>query len=201
MTPLREKKYLVFQSSLLALFALCMECFSKCTNSVYSIGTLIKVKSVCLNGHVKEWYSGPFVNKMPVGNLCLSAAAYFSGCSTVKVLNCMKGANIATISQATFYKIQKHYLVPAINSVWMIHQATLFEERQNRPIKLAGDGRCCSPGHTAKYGSYSLMDAETGHILCMELIQVCKINTGGPLAEWVRSVNFSALNHLIISQL
>ena len=91
-TPLREKKYSVFQSSLLALFTLCMECYSKCTNSVYTILTLVKVKSVCINGHVKEWFSGPFVNKMPVGNLSFSFAAYFSGCSTVKVLNlnCLK---------------------------------------------------------------------------------------------------------------
>ena len=136
----------------------------------------MKVKSVCANGHVKEWYSGPFINKMPVGNLCVAAAAYFSGCSTAKVLNFMKAASVSTVSRNTYYRIQKHYLVPAINSVWMLSQAKLLEDRQNRPVKLAGDGRCCSPGHTAKYGSYSLMDAETGHILCMHLIQVCKSN-------------------------
>ena len=150
-----------------------MECFSKCKNSVFNVGTLVKVKSVCAQGHIREWWSGPLVNRMPVGNLCVTAAAYFSGCSTVKAMNFLKSANIGTISQNTFFRIQKHYVVPAISSVWMYAQAKLLKERQNRPVKLAGDGRCCSPGHTAKYGSYTLMDAECGQILCVELVQVC----------------------------
>lgn len=39
-------------------------------------------------------------------------------------------------------------------------------------MKVGGDARCCSPGHSAKYGSYSLMDLESGMILAVELIQV-----------------------------
>jgi hypothetical protein len=33
-----------------------------------------------------------------------------------------------------------------------------FEIRRNgNKVKLGGDARCYSPGHTAKYGSYSIM--------------------------------------------
>ena len=38
---------------------------------------------------------------------------------------------------------------------------------------MGGDGRCDSRGHSAKYGSYSLMDAEQNKILDSQLVQVC----------------------------
>lgn len=68
--------------------------------------------------------------------------------------------------------MQKHYLIPAVKLVWNIKQTSLLDERKGKAVRLAGDGRCCSPGHTAKYGSYTLMDADTGEILAMELVQV-----------------------------
>ena len=45
----------------------------------------------------------------------------------------------------------------------------------NRSVCLAGDARCCSPGHTAKFGSYNLLDLDTGKILDFKLVQVCPI--------------------------
>jgi len=48
--------------------------------------------------------------------------------------------------------------------------------RSHRQLSLAGDGRCDSPGHSALFGTYSLMDTETGKIVCFELIKV--------LEEW-----------------
>ncbi|XP_055958272.1 uncharacterized protein LOC126827962 [Patella vulgata] len=49
-------------------------------------------------------------------------------------------------------------------------------EVKGRNVKLGGDARCCSPGHTAKYGSYSLMDLESGIVLDVQLIQVTEVN-------------------------
>ena len=43
-----------------------------------------------------------------------------------------------------------------------------------KPLSLGGDGRSDSPGHSAKYGSYTLMDLEHNAILDVELVQVCK---------------------------
>ena len=39
-------------------------------------------------------------------------------------------------------------------------------------LVLAGDGRCDSPGHCAKYGSYSLMEQRFDKVLRTELVQV-----------------------------
>ena len=38
--------------------------------------------------------------------------------------------------------------------------------------ELGGDMRCCSPGHTAKYGSYTMVDLTGGQVLDIQLIHV-----------------------------
>ena len=45
---------------------------------------------------------------------------------------------------------------------------------------MSGDGRCDSPGYSSKYGTYSLMDSATDHILDYSLVQVTE--TGSSVA-------------------
>ena len=40
---------------------------------------------------------------------------------------------------------------------------------------LAGDGRCDSPGHNAKYGTYGLMEVTTEKIVDFSLVQVSEV--------------------------
>ena len=111
---------------------------------------------------------------MPLGNLILSAAIMFCGGSAKIFLQALDFANINNMSLSTYNSIQSAYLTPTILSVWNTHQQAMVEEikRSGRVLRLAGDMRCCTPGHTAKYGSYSLMDLEAGKILHLQLIQV-----------------------------
>ena len=53
----------------------------------------------------------------------------------------------------------------------------MFEEIKSKDhaVKLGGDARCCSPGHTAKFGSYSVMDLSTSKVLDIQLVQVLQI--------------------------
>lgn len=44
-------------------------------------------------------------------------------------------------------------------------------------LALAGDGRSDSPGHSALYGVYSLMDCDSGKILAVELVKVSYTTT------------------------
>jgi hypothetical protein len=61
-----------------------------------------------------------------------------------------------------------------VNNVWERKQVENLEACVGTNVCVGGDARCCSPGHTAKYGSYTLMDLETGMILATELVQVNK---------------------------
>lgn len=59
-----------------------------------------------------------------------------------------------------------------ILQVWSQEHAALLDQAKNRPLKLAGDGRADSPGFSAKYGTYSVLDLDTNKIVHFELVQV-----------------------------
>ncbi|KAK1906064.1 putative chemoreceptor glutamine deamidase CheD 1 [Dissostichus eleginoides] len=70
------------------------------------------------------------------------------------------------LCKSQFYALQKRYLFPVINETWISCQIGVLDGLSREPkIVLSGDGRCDSPGHSAKYGTYSLMDVDTGLIV------------------------------------
>eukprot|EP00795_Rhopilema_esculentum_P010150 gene10150-18815_t len=78
---------------------------------------------------------------------------------------------MAKISNSTYYAIQHAYLIPSVIAVWHESQKKMFQFLHGRDVVLGGDARMDSPGHMAKYGSYSLMDLGTSMILDTQLIQ------------------------------
>ena len=52
---------------------------------------------------------------------------------------------------------------------------------QRRPLRLAGDGRCDSPGFSAKYCTYSLLDIETQHIVMDVVIKVTETGSSSKM--------------------
>ena len=58
--------------------------------------------------------------------------------------------------------------------MWEKRQAALIAEAQKRglPLCLGGDGRADSPGHSAKFGSYSIIDLDQGKVVDIQLVQV-----------------------------
>jgi len=65
----------------------------------------------------------------------------------------------------------------AASKVWSRLQTQYIEVLQafNEPLTIGGDGRCDSPGHSAKYGSYNLMELRHNVVLDVELVQVCTV--------------------------
>ena len=45
-------------------------------------------------------------------------------------------------------------------------------KQQGKPLILAGDGRADSPGHSAKYGSYTVIDLTCNKVVDFKLVQV-----------------------------
>ena len=43
---------------------------------------------------------------------------------------------------------------------------------EQRPLVIGGDGRVDSPGHSAKYGSYTVMELQMGVVVDVQLVQV-----------------------------
>ena len=85
----------------------------------------------------------------------------------------LKHLNMASIKERTFFDHQKKYLAPAILSVWNESQTSLLSECvSNGPLTIGGDGRADSPGYSAKYGSYGVIDLSSNNVIHIELVQV-----------------------------
>ena len=114
-----EPKFIVFWSCLSALFALCSTCFTKNLIEKVSIkGSLITVKTICVNHHVFIWNSQPKMKKCGVGNILISAAILYSGNTFRQISEMFSMINIAHIRRSRFFDIQKLYLFQTVNRIY-----------------------------------------------------------------------------------
>ena len=62
---------------------------------------------------------------------------------------------------------------PTIISVWCQEQARLLAQSktQSTSLSISGDGRADSPGHSAKYGSYGIINLNINKVLHIELVK------------------------------
>jgi len=175
--PQDEIKYLVFRSQLFGLFITCRSCNEICQGkAVQEKGTFISIVQHCAHcGYQYQWNSQPFIKDTPAGNILLSAAILFSGSTPGKIFHFLECLRVACMKERRFYDHQSNYLQPAVLSVWKEHQRSLLSEctLRDSPVIIGGDGRADSPGHSAKYGSYGIIDLETNKVVHIELVQVC----------------------------
>ena len=170
-TPDKERKFMVFETQLRLLTDFCHDCGKQQLHMKKDInGTCIMCSYLCECGSSFYWTSQPHSGTMPYGNLLTAAAIMFSGGSATRILNMMKHLKLACFTERTYFRLQQFYLIPSIQELYNLKQNVLLSRLKNS-IQVAGNGRCCSPGHTAKYGSYSFLEMDTGKIIHTELVQ------------------------------
>ena len=54
--------------------------------------------------------------------------------------------------------------------------------KQSGSVDVCGDGRCDSPGHSAKYGTYTLMDEKTNLIIEFSVVQVTEVTSSNAMS-------------------
>ncbi len=159
--PDEELKYLVFQSNLRMLFQYCPSCGAKvvdCQFDSSNTGTLVKVKYACERGHKESWRSQPLLkNRMGAGNLLLGAAILLTGSTFERFREFAEVLRMPIMCSSHFYAMQDSYFFPVIHSVFSTQKEAMIAALGNVPVTLVGDGRCDSPGFSAKYGTYSIM--------------------------------------------
>lgn len=64
-----------------------------------------------------------------------------------------------------------------------IYQAELLAKYKDQNVVLAGDGRCDSPGSSAKFCTYSVMEIESGVILHVETVDKREVDLQSPNME------------------
>jgi hypothetical protein len=83
------------------------------------------------------------------------------------VLEFFQQLNVAVCCRATLYNMQSVYVNPVIYSFWSRMQSSLVErlQRSGRPIAVTGDGQYDSPGFSARYCFYTLVEATSKLVL------------------------------------
>lgn len=137
------------------------------------VGTGLSISWSCQQGHgCGKWHSQPFFKKMYAGNLLMAAGVLLSGNSCLKMKHFCNTVGLASISQDTFYRVQKRYVAPVADTYWTKMQESILGSYGTDDVILAGDGRCDSPGHSAQYCSYVLTDESQKKVLHVETVDV-----------------------------
>ena len=103
----------------------------------------------------------------------LSGAILFTGNTFLQVSEIASTINLAFLSKSDYHKWQKKHLFPVINDLWQQEKAAVLTDLINsNSVTLLGDGRCDSPGYSAKYGTYTMMDKESEKIVNFEVSHV-----------------------------
>lgn len=109
----------------------------------YSYNGILKtfLFQICCNSHEAEkWCSQPVLNRgLHAGDLMLSASILFSGNNFSKIELFARFLKLAFPGQSTFTRLQKRYLVPAVDELWTAKQTTINNSRR------ADTPRSCYP--------------------------------------------------------
>ncbi|KAK2143750.1 hypothetical protein LSH36_816g00015 [Paralvinella palmiformis] len=141
---------------------------------INTVGTFISTKQSCFHCMYSQvWSSQSKINRIPAGNLLLSAAISFSGSLYTKVLRLMKSMNVLMIGESTFQEHATMYQHPVIWNVWQSQQQQLISQLRDMQgsLVIGGDGRANTPGHCAKYGQYTMMELRLNKIADFQLVQ------------------------------
>ncbi|XP_070412113.1 uncharacterized protein [Nothobranchius furzeri] len=164
--------YIVYEKCLLELFEKCPVCQRATRVQTRRTGTFLTVEQRCLHcDYLRKWNSQPLHGGTPVGNLQLSVAVYSNGGSFFKLEKIFQAMKLQMFHHFTFRRHARLYIEPAIVHAWKSAQDGMMEELNQQPAILGGDMRADSPGHSAKYGSYTMMDLRSQRIVDLQLVQ------------------------------
>lgn len=180
--PQDDNKFLVFESELFQLLKWCPVCGAAIVEQEKSSqGTLLFVALTCINNHHSTWQSQPLLNRMAAGNLLLSSAILLSGATYTKIAAFADILKMQFFSEKTFCAIQDEYLFPVVNDHWLREQDSVIEEMRGKELWLSGDGRCDSPGYSAKYGTYTMIDQHTNKVIDFHVVQVSEVGSSNAM--------------------
>ena len=179
-----ERKFLVFESCLKMLLTLCSICGAAISEwKETTSGSMLSVKMMCINSHQTCWSSQPLIKNIAAGNLLSSAAILFSGNTFSRIAQFASFLNLKFFSHTTYYNIQNKYLFPVVNKAWNEEKTSVLDAvKRDGPVNLIGDGRCDSPGHNAKYCTYTMMTDE-GKVAAFNVVQVTEVTSSNAMEK------------------
>ena len=178
--------FLVYWTSLCSLLSRCFTCASQATITKKNIyGSALVVELICCKGHRNVWKSQSSVRGFYHGNIKLAASVLFSANTFKNIQNYFEMAGVPWISKSRYYFMQKNYLHGVANEAWRReHSVDILDLKNRENCHFSGDGRCDSPGHNAKYLTYSFLDQKTGKVVAMSLTQVTEAGNSNRMEKY-----------------
>ena len=145
-----------------------------CNNSPnvthHFIGTTLVANISCQAGRAFRFCSSYEVNQMYVNNIQVAAAVLLSGNNFGKVKRLAESMNLAFVSKSSYFRIQRVYLLPAVDEWWGWMRGQLMDEFRGQEVVCSGDGQCDSPGFSAKNLCYFIMEVTSKYILQVQIV-------------------------------
>ena len=174
----REPKVIVYMNLLLQLFSVCR--VESCGAAVdpanietYERGACLVVSGVCNQNHTFKWSSSPMRgtghSARPEINILLTVYTLVCGMHVDQVIDYFKHLQLSVPGSRYFYQMFSSLVYKCIWAYWLQMQASLLQKVKSsgRPLHIAGDGKYDSPGFSARYCTYYIMDLADRSILAL----------------------------------
>ena len=173
---------------LLLLFAYCAKCGGKIMQSKPRFtGLAVSVDYVCslcsIGKQPSTWYSSPSYNHQFMINVKASCSLLMSGLRFQSLQNYWGLMEFPTLSKTRFGELIKKWLFPIIYRMYTASKDNICERlraknESNEEVVLCGDAQFDSPGFSAKYCTYTIMNCETNEVVDFAILQKGQVSGG-----------------------
>ncbi len=150
-------------------------CGSIMTYNSNEKGSVFILSWSCPRGHAGIWRSSEVLkvtknNNVYVNDILIPAAVVLSGSQYYKFSNFCQAMNLQIPSGQSYLNYQKHFIAPTVAEFWDQITSETRKFLAEQDVCLLGDGRSDSPGHSAKYCTYIMMDSKTEVVVDMQIV-------------------------------
>uniref|UniRef100_A0A8C6TKS8 Transposase n=1 Tax=Neogobius melanostomus TaxID=47308 RepID=A0A8C6TKS8_9GOBI len=89
--------------------------------------------------------------------------------------------NLKSISEDTYTALRKKCVFPTITKTWINERNAVLTDLASQEVVLCGDGRCDSPGHSAKYCTYTFLDAQSNKVVDFKVVSVTQVSNSNAM--------------------
>ncbi|KAK0138496.1 hypothetical protein N1851_024974 [Merluccius polli] len=147
-------------------------------------GSQLTLELTCANGCSYRWQSQPTLSGTKgEGNLLLAASVFFSGIHFAKFKRFCNNMNLQTICEDTYTRLRKTFVFPVVEKTWAKEQSAVLTDMKSREeeVVLCGDGRCDSPGHSAKYCTYTFLDVQSQKVVDFKVVSCTQVSSSNTM--------------------
>ena len=138
-------------------------------------GGVLKIWWNCSNGHFGCWVSSKELcakhgRSVYTNSLLIASGIFLTGNNYDKLALFCRFLGLELISKATYNRIQTHFIIPEVQRYWEQIKNEIWDTFSGESVILCGDGRNDSPGFSAKYCMYAMMEQYLDIIVDVEVV-------------------------------